>query len=106
GGGRGPVGCFPGRVTDQDRRYSDDARLVSVAQQENGYLIDTTSPSEALLILGHPKVPFWSASVDGRPADVLSVNGIDMAVELPAGRHRIAFAYRRAVPGDILPGPL
>jgi hypothetical protein len=102
----GPERIVSGPFIDRDRRYSDDAQLVSVAQQENGYLIDTTSPSEALIILGHPKVPFWSASVDGRPADVLPVNGIDMAVELSAGRHRIAFTYRRPMPSDIFLDPL
>jgi hypothetical protein len=37
--------------------------------------------------------PAWKARLDGRPAPVLVANARDLAVAVPAGRHRVEFEY-------------
>ena len=38
----------------------------------------------------------WTATLDGRPAPVLVANARELAVSVPPGRHRVAFAWDRA----------
>lgn len=38
--------------------------------------------------------PGWRATVDGEPAELLSLNGAQLAVEVPAGTHDVRLEYR------------
>jgi len=48
------------------------------------------------LIFSRTFFPAWRALLDGRPAPVLVANARDLAVAVPAGRHRVAFEYDAA----------
>ena len=49
----------------------------------------------ALLVLADTGHPGWRATVDGRPAPLLSADGCLRAVALPQpGPHQVAFTYR------------
>jgi hypothetical protein len=37
--------------------------------------------------------PWWRASVDGEPAEILKANAIFRAVVIPSGRHRVQFTF-------------
>ncbi|MCC6744084.1 MAG: YfhO family protein [Acidobacteria bacterium] len=37
--------------------------------------------------------PYWTATVDGAPAQVVRANGLFRAVHLTAGEHSVRFAY-------------
>ena len=37
--------------------------------------------------------PWWRASVDGKPAEILKANVIFRAVLIPSGRHRVQFTF-------------
>jgi hypothetical protein len=48
----------------------------------------------SLLILDELFYPGWSATVDGRPAEIFRANVISRAVAVPPGQHSVAFAYK------------
>ncbi len=52
------------------------------------------SPTPATLVLCDSWMPGWSASIDGQPAVMQPANLAFRAVDVPAGRHVVAFVYR------------
>jgi hypothetical protein len=58
--------------------------------------IDTDAPGRRLLVLTDVHYPGWLVSIDGQPATLYRANFAFRAVPVPAGRHRIVFAYRPA----------
>jgi uncharacterized membrane protein YfhO len=51
------------------------------------------APADGYLVLNDPYHPWWRASVDGRDAPILRANVLFRAVPVPAGRHRVEFAF-------------
>jgi hypothetical protein len=91
-----------GAEIGNDEQFNDQAEIVSLHRETNGYVVETESRDISLFVLNHPAVPFWRATVDGSPARIVSVDGIQMAVRVPAGRHRLDFSYCRWMPSDYL----
>jgi hypothetical protein len=46
-----------------------------------------------LMVLSDQYYPGWHASIDGIPATIYRANGVQRALMLPAGRHRVGFDY-------------
>ncbi len=55
---------------------------------------DVNSDAAGILVLADLHYPGWTASVDGRPAPILTADGCLRAVALSAGPHRVEFRYR------------
>jgi hypothetical protein len=70
----------------------DTVRIVSLEPER--VVIDCAAPGARLLVLSDAYYPGWKASVDGASAAIHRVNRIFRAVVVPAGVHRVAFAYR------------
>jgi hypothetical protein len=56
-------------------------------------VIETEAASPALLVLADLHYPGWTAAVDGEPVPIHRVNYLMRGVEVPAGRHEVAFRY-------------
>lgn len=56
--------------------------------------LDVDTPVAQYLVLAHTRYPGWEATVDGEPVRILDANTAFMALDVPAGRHRIEFTYR------------
>jgi hypothetical protein len=53
------------------------------------------APVPGVFIVKDSVYPGWTATVDGRPADVVRVNGLVRGVIVPtAGRHEVMMRYR------------
>jgi hypothetical protein len=50
-------------------------------------------PAPARLVRRETDYPGWSARVDGKAAPIRRVDGLFQAITVPAGRHRVTFAY-------------
>lgn len=57
-------------------------------------LVRTDCPLEGLLVLRDSWYPGWVAFIDGKRAPILRVNGCFRGLIVPAGEHKIRFAYR------------
>ena len=55
--------------------------------------IDVTAQKAGFVVLNGVWHPWWRASVDDQPADILKANVMFRAVEVPAGRHRVRFEF-------------
>jgi hypothetical protein len=73
-------GTSPARVTvetvEPDRAAAD---------------VDALAPGH--VVFSRTFFPSWKANLDGAPARVLLANGRDVAVAVPAGRHRVEFFW-------------
>lgn len=74
---------------------------ITVARHDGDSVgLDVSAPREGFVVFSDGYHPRWTASVDGRPAAVLRAYGAVKAVAVPAGRHRVVFAFE---PGVLLP---
>jgi hypothetical protein len=55
--------------------------------------IETDSTRNRLLVLLDSYFPGWKATIDGRTVPVVAANFVYRAIELPQGRHHVAFRY-------------
>jgi hypothetical protein len=84
----GPLPTAPGRIL-RVRRGSATVEL------------EAESAAPALLVVQDAAWPGWTASIDGRPTDILVADQIVRAVRWPAGRHRLRMVYD---PAGVLQG--
>ena len=56
--------------------------------------VEADAERDGLLVLSDAWFPGWTATVDGRPAEVERVNYAFRGVRVGAGTHRVEFAYR------------
>jgi hypothetical protein len=67
------------------------ATLVRYANTEIEVAVD--APTGGVLVLNDVWHPWWRATLDGAPAEILKANVIFRAVVVPPGRHTIRFAF-------------
>jgi hypothetical protein len=68
------------------------ARIV--VDQDTRVEVEVEMSREGVLVLADSIYPGWHASVDGRPLEIFATNHLFRGVRLPAGHHRVVFAYR------------
>jgi len=82
---------------DERREVSEVAGGTVVVTREHPETVHVrmTSPHEtAFLLFNESYYPGWSASLDGKPADLLAANMRFMMVSVPRGEHEVVFEYR------------
>jgi hypothetical protein len=78
-----PPGFAPGA--------NGSARILSYRNTEITIAVD--APGGGILVLNDVWHPWWRATVDGRPADILKANVLFRAVVVPPGRHEVRFSF-------------
>jgi hypothetical protein len=70
------------------------AGTVAISHYENTVVgVDVVATKASFVVLNSMWHPWWRATVDGKPADILKANVIFGAVRVPAGRHRVEFVF-------------
>ncbi len=80
-------GIEPGQVTSR----SDVIGPIVRGPERVDLSVDLAAPG--LLVLNHAPNPGWSAEVNGRPAEILTVNMVSRGLALPAGAHEISMRF-------------
>ena len=57
-------------------------------------VFDVASESAGSFALLEQNLPGWTATVDGKPAAIAAFNDVFQSVAVPAGSHRVEFAYQ------------
>ena len=86
---REPEAGSGGRFSRRDAEES--ARIVVYRPEE--VVVEAKLQTEGYLVLADRYDPGWRATVDGEPRPLLRANGMQRAVRLEPGHHRIAFRY-------------
>jgi hypothetical protein len=87
--------ALPGR-NDEDPSAPGSAALVRDPVVGAGFAsAEVDADGSGYLIFSRTFFPAWKARVDGSPSTVLVANGRDLAVAVPAGRHRVQIEYDR-----------
>jgi len=81
---------------------SGTARIIRYANTE--VVVEVEAPAPGFLVLNDVWHPWWRASVDGKPAEILKANVLFRAVAVPAGRHMVRFTFHpfAGMVGEIL----
>ena len=73
-----------------------EARVEVIAYRPETVELSVRTGGPGVLVAAESWAPGWTASVNGRPAQVLPANVAFIGVPLPAGDHRVTLAYRPA----------
>ncbi|HEU5249835.1 MAG TPA: hypothetical protein VFW15_07590, partial [Thermoanaerobaculia bacterium] len=57
---------------------------------------DVLAPAPGHVVWSRTWFPAWKATLDGSPLRILPANGRDLAVAVPAGRHRLSILWNPA----------
>ncbi len=73
-------------------RAAGTAHLDSYANTR--IMVDADAPQGGYVVLTDVWHPWWTATVDGAPAEILRADVLFRAVEIPPGRHKVEFVFR------------
>jgi hypothetical protein len=87
------VECHPTRLSAEYRpAQSDEARIESYAPERVEISVRNDSP--ALLVINDAFYQGWTASVDGKAAEIIPANYAVRGIELGGGQHQVVLSYR------------
>ncbi|MDF2118303.1 hypothetical protein PY365_22260 [Roseiarcaceae bacterium H3SJ34-1] len=70
------------------------AASASIVSFKNTIIeVDVSAPRPGFVLFNSAWHPWWRATVDGAPVEVLKANVLFRAVQTPAGKHRIRFEF-------------
>ncbi|HEV8128366.1 MAG TPA: YfhO family protein, partial [Candidatus Eisenbacteria bacterium] len=72
----------------------DSVTRIRYGMNESEYMVSTAAPG--LFVQVDQYDPDWTATIDGKPAEIHRVNYLMRGIEIPAGVHRVRLTYRPA----------
>jgi hypothetical protein len=87
--------ALPGAPMGDESARADDGFAYDWKRWTyNGFDIDLIAPRDGWLKVRQQYTPYWEARVDGRAADAVKANIIDMAVPISAGKHTLSLEFQ------------
>ena len=81
----------------------DDPRTEWTSRNASQIALMTETSCVGLLVIADTYYPGWRATVDGRPAKIIEVNGAQRGVVIDAGIHKVEMSYR---PTSVIAGAI
>ena len=74
--------------------YKDSLSTIRLTGYEPNQLIyETSSPKDGVVVFSEIYYPGWTATIDGKPADIARADYILRAMNVPAGKHTIEMRF-------------
>ena len=74
--------------------YKDSLSTIRLTSYEPNQLVyDTSSPQDGIVVFSEIYYPGWTATIDGKPADIARADYILRAMNVPAGKHTIEMRF-------------
>ena len=84
----------PGLSIPDTPRTEKATSNVTVPRFENTFVeVDVTTSTDGFVLLNSVWHPWWRATVDGKPVEILKANIMFRAVQIPAGKHTVRFMF-------------
>ena len=74
--------------------YKDSLSTIRLTSYEPNQLVyETSSPQDGIVVFSEIYYPGWTATIDGKPADIVRADYILRAMNVPAGKHTIEMRF-------------
>ena len=74
--------------------YKDSLSTIRLTSYEPNQLVyETSSPKDGIVVFSEIYYPGWTATIDGKPADIARADYILRAMNVPAGKHTIEMRF-------------
>ena len=74
--------------------YKDSLSTIRLTSYEPNQLVyETSSPQDGIVVFSKIYYPGWTATIDGKPADIARADYILRAMNVPAGKHTIEMRF-------------
>ncbi len=74
--------------------YKDSLSTTRLTSYEPNQLVyETSSPQDGIVVFSEIYYPGWTATIDGKPADIARADYILRAMNVPAGKHTIEMRF-------------
>lgn len=74
--------------------YKDSLFTIRLTSYEPNQLVyETSSPQDGIVVFSEIYYPGWTATIDGKPADIARADYILRAMNVPAGKHTIEMRF-------------
>ncbi len=74
--------------------YKDSLSTIRLISYEPNQLVyETSSPQDGIVVFSEIYYPGWTATIDGKPADIARADYILRAMNVPAGKHTIEMRF-------------
>ena len=74
--------------------YKDSLSTIRLTNYEPNQLVyETSSPQDGIVVFSEIYYPGWTATIDGKPADIARAVYILRAMNVPAGKHTIEMRF-------------
>jgi hypothetical protein len=73
--------------------FHDSEPILAARYQNTVVEVDVRAPRSGFVLLNAVWHPWWQATVDGQPADILKANVMFQAVQLSPGLHHVRFEF-------------
>lgn len=74
--------------------YKDSLSTIRLNSYEPNQLVyETSSPQDGIVVFSEIYYPGWTATIDGKPADIARADYILRAMNVPAGKHTIEMRF-------------
>jgi len=68
-------------------------RVTKIEKNGNRYHLETETPGGGFLVITENNLPGWSATVDGKDAEIFTADHAFIGLALPPGNHKVALRY-------------
>jgi len=88
-------GAIIARGDETVQQCCGNGEISNVNFTGNSIDLDVTTEAASAVIINVVLNKFWTASVDGKPVQILRANGIQAMIAVPKGQHKVRLDYKR-----------